>query len=156
MKKELLTAILSSTLLFVSCSNNHFESLNYTEKLKTDLTMLSVGPWEAKPEDAEYTISYSQSLTKDELGHVYTIDIGYLDTYIDDIHVIVLPGSFISNPLEHNVPHVGYAQRVNLAETKNLDKKDRENIRLQIELVDAEENIYVSVMYSEIIHLYKF
>lgn len=156
MKKELLTAILSSTLLFVSCSNNQFGSINYTEKLKTDLTLLSVGPWDASVEDANYKISYSQSLTSDELGHVYTIDIGYLDTYIDDIHVIVLPGSFISNPVEHNVPHVGYTQRVNLAETKNLEKNDRENIRLQIELVDAEENIYVSVMYSDVIHFYKF
>ena len=41
-------------------------------------------------------------------------------------------------------------------EKKNLEKNDRENIRLQIELVYPEENIYVSVMYSEITHFYKF
>ncbi len=156
MKKELLSAILLSSFLFIGCSNNQFESINYTEKLKTDLTALSLGPWEAKEEDADYTISFSHSLTSNELGHVYTIDVGYLDTYIDDIHVIVLPGSFVSNPLEHNIPHVGYTQRINLAQNKNLEKNDRENIRLQIELVDAEENIFVSVMYSEVIHFYKF
>ena len=156
MKKELMSAVLISSLFIVGCSNNQFESINYTEKLKTDLILLSQGPWDSNINEANYTISFSHSLTSDELGHVYTVDIGYLDEYIDDIHVIVLPGSFISNPLEHNVPHVGYSQRINLAKEKNQEKNDRENIRLQIELVDAEENIYVSVTYSEEVHYYKF
>ena len=156
MKKDFLTIPLFLSLLLTGCNSNNFESINYTEKLKTDLTLLSLGPWEDNIEEKSYTISFSHSLTSDELGHVYTVDIGYLDTYIDDIHVIVLPGSFSSNPLEHNVPHVGYTQRINLAEKKNLEKNDRENIRLQIELVYPEENIYVSVMYSEITHFYKF
>jgi hypothetical protein len=154
--KKVFTSILLTSMFLFSCSNEHISSNNYTEKLKTDLQVLSSGPWESKVEDAKYTISFSHTLTKDELGHVYTIDLGYKNQYIDDIHVIVLPSSFNANPLEHNVPHVGYSQRINLAEDKNLEKNDRENIRLQIELVDQEENIYVSVMFAETIDLYKF
>ena len=146
--KKIYTSLLLSTLLFVSCSNNNVVNNNYTEKLKSDLISLSQGPWNSNPSDVNYSINYSHSLTKDELGHIYTIDIGYVDTYIDDIHVIVLPSSFLDDPLSHNVPHVGYSQRVNLAETKNLEKNDRQNIRLQIELVDDEEVIYVGVSYS--------
>ena len=146
--KKIFTTLLLSSLLFVSCSNNNISSNNYTEKLKSDLISLSEGPWDSNPSEMSYSISYYHSLTKDELGHIYTIDIGYTNTYIDDIHVIVLPGSFLDDPLSHNVPHVGYSQRVNLAETKNLENNDRENIRLQIELVDDEETIYVSVSYT--------
>ena len=155
MKKNLLSIFLS-TLLLCSCTNNEVINTSYTEKLKTDLQTLSVGPWDSKVEDANYKISFSHSLTKNELAHVYTIDIGYKDTYIDDIHVIVLPDSFKSNPLEHNVPHIGYSQRINLAEEKNLQKNDRVNIRLQIEVEYDEEYIYVSVQYDDQIHLYAF
>ena len=155
MKKGFLNFFLSGILL-CSCSNNEIVSNNYTEKLKSDLLVLAEGPWENKVDDAKYSISFSHTLTKNELGHVYTIDIGYKNTYIDDIHVIVLPGSFKSNPLEHNVPHVGYSQRINLAETKNLEKNDRENIRLQIELEYAEEQIYVSVNYLNQTDLFEF
>lgn len=154
--KKILTSILLTSIFLVGCSNNEFTSINHTELLKQDLKTLSEGPWESNPLEANYTINYSHSLTKDELGHVYTVDIGYKNLYIDDIHVIVLPASFASNPTEHNVPHVGYSQRINLAENKNIEKNDRENIRLQIELVDAEENIYVSVKYNENYDLYKF
>ena len=155
MKNKIKMFFLSS-LLLCSCANNNIISINYTEKFKTDLQVLAEGPWESKIEDAQYSIKFSHSLTKDELGHVYTIDIGYTTTYIDDIHVIVLPGSFKQNPLSHNIPHVGYSQRINLAEHKNLTKNDRENIRLQIQLVDAEDSIYVSVNYTDHLDLYQF
>ena len=130
--------------------------MNYTEKLKADIKILADGPWSNDYDSLKYTISYSHTLTSDELGHVYTVDIGYKDTYIDDIHVIVLPSHFINDPLSHNLPHVGYNQRINLAETKNIENNDRENIRLQIELEDSVENIYVSVIFANNIDLLKF
>lgn len=155
MKKNLLSIFLSS-LLLVGCSSNDITKINYTELLKKDLVVLAEGPWDCNPNNVNYEINFSHTLTSDELGHVYTVDIGYKDKYIDDIQIIVLPGSFASNPTDHNVPHVGYSQRINLAEKKDLSKNDRENIRLQIELVDAEENIYVSVKYDENLDLFKF
>ena len=155
MNKSIIKSLLILPLLF-SCSNSEVINMNYTEKLKTDLKALAKGPWSNDYDSLSYNISYSHTLTTDEVGHVYTIDIGYKNTYIDDIHVIVLPSHFLNNPLDHNVPHVGYNQRINLSESKNIEKNDRENIRLQIELPDSVENIYVSVIYQNNTDLLKF
>lgn len=155
MNKSIIKSLLILPFLF-SCSTGEIENMNYTEKLKTDLKTLAQGPWSNEYDNLKYEISYSHTLTSDELGHVYTVDIGYKDTYIDDIHVIVLPSHFINDPLNHNVPHVGYNQRINLAENKDLDRNDRENIRLQIELADSVENVYVSVTYENSIDLLVF
>ena len=155
MNKSIIKSLLILPFLF-SCSTGEIENMIYTEKLKTDLKTLAQGPWSNEYDNLKYEISYSHTLTSDELGHVYTVDIGYKDTYIDDIHVIVLPSHFINDPLNHNVPHVGYNQRINLAENKDLDKNDRVNIRLQIELADSVENVYDSVMYENSIDLLVF
>lgn len=154
--KRIIASVLMTSIFLCGCSNESIIHTNYTELLKKDLQVLADGPWDSDPNSQDYTIEFSHSLTSNELGHVYTIDIGYKNKYIDDIYVIVLPGSYLSNPLDHNVPHVGYTQRINLAESKNLENNDRENIRLQIELVDNEENIYVSVKYDDNLNLFKF
>ena len=155
MNRSFFIPMLLLPLIF-GCANNNVVNQNYTQLFKADVETLVNGPWISKVETVNYNIAFSHTLTSDELGHVYTVDIGYKDTYIDDIQVIVIPGSFMNNPLEHNLPHVGYSQRINLAESKNIENNDRENIRLQIELVDSEENFFVSVKYEETINLFKF
>lgn len=154
--KKALSILLLSSILFVGCSNEEIINTSYTEKLKTDLTTLAEGPWISDVSNLPYKISYSHSLSKNEDSHVYTIDIGYKETYIPDIQIIVLPDSYIANPTNYNVPNVGYSQRLNLAKEKNLENNDRVNIRLQIELSDVQEYIYVSVIYNKTCDLIKF